>query len=147
MAGAEPISVLDCRTGDNRPVTDPLCRSADDTTRSKGTRMSDNPLLDTLADMTAASVDRALLSEEDLLLVRLAALVAVDAPVASYLVTLTAGLGTELTLEDARSVLIAVAPIVGGPKVVTATGRIAEALGFAALAIDEIVDEVESEEA
>ncbi len=109
--------------------------------------MSDNHLMDTLAEMTAASVDRTLLSAEDLLLVRLAALVAVDAPVASYVATLTAGLDTELTLEDARSVLIAVAPVVGGPRVVSATGKIAEALGFAALAVDDFRDEEGAEEA
>jgi hypothetical protein len=47
------------------------------------------------------------------------------------LVNLGAGVETSLTLDDARSVLIAVAPIVGGPRVVSASGRIAEALGFA----------------
>ena len=93
--------------------------------------MSDNPLLDTIVEMTSASVDRVDFSDEVLLLVRLAALVAVDAPPASYLVNLGAGVGTSLTLDDARSVLIAVAPIVGGPRVVSASGKIAEALGFA----------------
>ena len=42
--------------------------------------MSDNPLLDTVLEMTAASIERADLSAEALMLVRLAALVAVDAP-------------------------------------------------------------------
>lgn len=99
--------------------------------------MSDNPLLDTVLEMTSASVDRVEFSDEVLLLVRLAALVAVDAPPASYLVNLSAGVGTALTLDDARSVLIAVAPIVGAPRVVSASGRIAEALGFA-LALDDL---------
>jgi hypothetical protein len=99
--------------------------------------MSDNPLLDTVLEMTSASVDRVEFSDEVLLLVRLAALVAVDAPPASYLVNLRAGVGTALTLDDARSVLIAVAPIVGAPRVVSASGRIAEALGFA-LALDDL---------
>lgn len=88
-------------------------------------------LLDTIADMTAASVERANLSDEVLLLVRFAALVAVDAPVASYLVSFGAAADTELTLEDAQSVLVAVAPIVGAPRVVAAAGKIAEALGIA----------------
>ena len=44
-----------------------------------------------------------------------------------------------LTLEDARSVLIAVAPIVGAPRVVSAAGKITEALGLAlAIALDEL---------
>jgi hypothetical protein len=33
-----------------------------------------------------------------------------------------------MTLEDARSVLIAVAPIIGSPKVMAAAGTIADAL-------------------
>ena len=108
--------------------------------------MSDNPLLDTVLAMTAASVDRVDFSDEALMLVRLAALVAVDAPAASYLVNLGAGAQTALTLEDARSVLIAVAPIVGTPRVVSAAGKITEALGLAlAIALDEL--EAEADEA
>lgn len=102
--------------------------------------MSDNPLLDTVLEMTAASVDRVDFSDEVLMLVRLAALAAVDAPPGSYLVNLGAAAGTALTLEDARSVLIAVAPIVGGPRVVSAAGRITEALGFA-IAVDDLTTE------
>jgi len=108
--------------------------------------MSDNPLLDTVLAMTAASVDRVDFSDEALMLVRLAALVAVDAPAASYLVNLGAGAQTALTLEDARSVLIAVAPIVGTPRVVSAAGKITEALGLAlAIALNEL--EAEADEA
>ena len=39
--------------------------------------MSENPLLDTVLEMTAASVDRVDFSDEALMMVRLAALVAV----------------------------------------------------------------------
>ena len=106
--------------------------------------MSDNPLLDTVLEMTAASVDRVDFSDEALMLVRLAALVAVDAPAASYLVNLGAGAQTALTLEDARSVLIAVAPIVGAPRVVSAAGKITEALGLAlAIALDDLEAEAD----
>jgi hypothetical protein len=107
--------------------------------------MSDNPLLDTVLEMTAASVDRVDFSDEALMLVRLAALVAVEAPAASYLVNLGAGAQTALTLEDARSVLIAVAPIVGAPRVVSAAGKISEALGLAlAIALDELEAETQA---
>ena len=102
--------------------------------------MSDNPLLETVLEMTAASVERVDFSDEVLMLVRLAALVAVDAPPASYLVNLGAGAQTALTLEDARSVLIAAAPIVGGPKVVSAASNIARALGLA-IALDDVAAE------
>jgi hypothetical protein len=42
-------------------------------------------LLDTLADITVASVEHNWLAPRELILVRLAALIAVDAPSASYL--------------------------------------------------------------
>ena len=68
---------------------------------------------------------------------RLAALVASDAPEASYLVNLSAALDTELDLEDAQSVLIAVAPIVGTAKVIKAAGRLADALDLGIAIIEE----------
>jgi len=106
--------------------------------------MSENPLVDTIVEMNALSIAKLDASLEALLLVRLAALVAVDAPPASYLVTLGVGAETLLDLEDVRSVLIAVAPVVGAPRVVSAVRNIAEALGIA-IALDELVAESESE--
>ena len=107
--------------------------------------MSENPLLDTIIGINAVSLANLDASLEAVLLVRLAALVAVDAPPSSYLVTFRAAEGTLLDLEDARNVLIAVAPIVGTPKVVDAAANIAQALGLA-LAIDEALLEAELEE-
>jgi hypothetical protein len=75
------------------------------------------------------SEDRIDFSDEALMLVRLAALVAVDAPAAAYAANL--GCGPQLTLDDIRSVLIAVAPIVGAPRVVSAASRLDDALGTA----------------
>ena len=98
----------------------------------------ERPLVDTVLDMTAASVDRSDLDPRVLLMVRLAALAAVDAPASSYLMHLTAGAEVGLTLEEARGVLVAVAPIVGTPKVVAAAGAISDALDFA-LAVDEVL--------
>ena len=102
----------------------------------------DRPLLDTLADMTAASSARADLPARELMLVRLAGLIAVDAPPASYLLNLGPAVDSGLTLEDAQSVLVALAPIVGGPGVVDAAGNIASALGLA-LAIEDALDDAE----
>ena len=45
----------------------------------------ETPVLDTLADLTAASLEHNSLVPRELMLVRLAALIAVDAPPASYL--------------------------------------------------------------
>jgi len=99
----------------------------------------DRPLLDTLADMTAASVARSDLAARELMLVRVAGLIAVDAPPASYLLNLGPALDSGLTLEDAQSVLVTLAPIVGGPRVVAAAANIGSALGLA-LAIEDALD-------
>jgi len=107
--------------------------------------MSENPVLETIVEMNALAMAKLDVSVEALLLVRLAALVAVDAPPASYLVTLGAGVDSMLDLEDVRSVLIAVAPVVGTPKVVSAVRNIAEALGMA-ISLEELAEaEAEAE--
>jgi 4-carboxymuconolactone decarboxylase len=92
---------------------------------------SDTPVLDLLASMTADSIEASGLDAEALMLVRIAALVAVDAPPASYLLNLGAAGELGIGEEQVRGVLAAVAPIVGTPRVVAATGNIVRALGFA----------------
>ena len=99
-------------------------------TRKTGSAMPDTPVLDTLADITAVSVSRGSLEAREHMLARLAALVAVDAPAASYLLNLGTAVEMGMTLEDVQGVLVAVAPIVGTPRVVSAAGRITTALGF-----------------
>ena len=91
----------------------------------------DTPVLDLLASMTADSIEASSLDPETLMLVRIAALVAVDAPPASYLLNLGAAAESGLELDQVRGVLAAVAPIVGSPRVVAATGNIVRALGLA----------------
>ncbi len=92
--------------------------------------MPDTPVLDTLADITAVSVARGSLEAREHMLARLAALVAVDAPATSYLLNLGTAVEMGVTLEDVQGVLVAVAPIVGTPRVVSAAARITTALGF-----------------
>lgn len=93
--------------------------------------MSESPVLETLAAMTAASLDRFELPAESLLMIRLAALIAVDAPSASYLAHVGPAAELGVTLDDVQNVLVAVAPIVGSPRVVSASVKIADALGIA----------------
>ena len=92
---------------------------------------TETPILDLLGDMTTASLEASSLDGSTLMLVRIAALVAVDAPPASYLLNLSAAGEIGVDAEQVTGVLAAVAPIVGGPRVVAATGNIAKALGFA----------------
>jgi alkylhydroperoxidase/carboxymuconolactone decarboxylase family protein YurZ len=92
---------------------------------------TDNPVLDTLTDMTAASVDHNSLSVREFMISRLAAMVAVDAPPISYFVSASAIEESGLTAEDIQGVMIAVAPVTGAPRVMSAGGHILRALGIA----------------
>ena len=92
---------------------------------------SETPILDLLERMTVASLEASSLDERTLMLVRIGALVAVDAPPASYLLNLGAAGQAGVDDEQVRGVLAAVAPIVGTARVGAAAGNIAQALGFA----------------
>ena len=91
---------------------------------------SETPILDLLERMTVASLEASSLDERTLMLVRIGALVAVDAPPASYLLNLGAAGQAGVDEEEVRGVLAAVAPIVGTPRV-AAAGSIGQALGLA----------------
>ena len=113
---------------------------------------TETPVLDLLANMTANSMAASSLDPETLMLVRIAALVAVDAPLFSYLMNLEVASELDIDPERIRGVLAAVAPIVGTPRVASATGKIVEALAveieiaeFEELS-DEVEDEVEDED-
>jgi 4-carboxymuconolactone decarboxylase len=86
------------------------------------------PVLDLLARMTADSLDASSLDAQTQMLVRIAALVAVDAPPVSYLLNLGAASEIGIDAEQVRGVLAAVAPIVGTARIASATGKIVEAL-------------------
>jgi hypothetical protein len=98
--------------------------------------------MDTLAAMTAASLENSNLEARELMLVRAAALAATNAPPASYLLNIGPAADAGLTLADMQDVLVAVAPIVGTSRVVSAAGNIARALGLviAGLAEDDEED-------
>ncbi|MDR2987955.1 MAG: carboxymuconolactone decarboxylase family protein [Nocardiopsaceae bacterium] len=99
-----------------------------------------SPVLDTLMDINMTSMEHTHLMPRELMLARLAALVAVDAPPASYLANAGAAADSGVTEQDVQDVLIAIAPVVGTTKVVSAGGNLMRALGFAiAVAEDEDV--------
>ncbi len=70
------------------------------------------------------------------MLVRIAALAAVNARPLSYLAHIGPATDVGVTLEDVQNVLVAVAPIVGTARVVSAAASITEALGFAISAVE-----------
>lgn len=91
----------------------------------------DAPVLEVLADINAVSLERTELDPASLILVRLAALIAVDAPASSYLLHIGPAAEAGVTLDQAQDVLVAVAPIVGTPRTASAAAKIVEALGLA----------------
>jgi len=108
---------------------------------------TDTPVSDTLVAMTIASLDNSDLSPRELMIARIAALVAVDAPAASYALNALPATESGITLDDVEDILVAVAPIVGTVRVVSATANIAEGLGFViALAAAEVEEELEEAE-
>lgn len=93
-------------------------------------QVPETPVLDLLTTMTAASLETTSLDADTAMLVRIAALVAVDAPPASYLMNLGPAAELGIGEDEVRAVLAAIAPIVGTTKIVSATGNILRALGF-----------------
>jgi glutamine synthetase adenylyltransferase len=122
-------------------VTGPTSGISFDKLIQRWSMSEDQPVMTALAEITAVSLLHSDLPAREHMVARLAALVAVDAPTASYVMNAS-------TVEDVQSLLVAVAPIVGTARVVTAAERITEALGFVIeLAVAEIVAELEAEDA
>lgn len=90
----------------------------------------DTPILDLLAKMTEDSLEATNLDDESVMLVRIAALVAIDAPPASYLLNMGAAGESGVDADQIQGLLAAVAPIVGTSRVVSAAGKMVRALGI-----------------
>jgi len=98
---------------------------------------AETPVLDTLAEMNSASIEHNHLMPREFMLARIAALAAVDAPPASYLANLGPAADSGITERDVQDVLVAIVPVVGTARVVSAGGNLARALGFAIAVAEE----------
>ncbi len=98
---------------------------------------SETPVLETIGAITAASLGRSDLPADTLLMVRIAALAAVDARPISYLAHIGPALESGVTIEDVQDVLVAVAPIIGTARTMSAAVNISEALGFAITVLED----------
>ena len=83
-----------------------------------------------LAAVNIASMEASGLDPETLMLVRIAALAAIDAPAISWLANLGAASETDITLDQVRGTLVAIAPLIGTPRVISASAKILEALSL-----------------
>jgi 4-carboxymuconolactone decarboxylase len=94
----------------------------------------DAHVLERLVTMNLDSLEASGLDVRTYFLIRLAALVAIDAPPVSYLINLGLGADAGVTLEEAQGALIAIAPVVGSARVAAAAGNILRAFGLAVVA-------------
>jgi len=90
----------------------------------------DMSVLDTLMRMTEVAMEESKLDPEDFMLVRIAALAALDAAPASWLLNLKVSGEAGLTPERILGTLIAISPLVGTARIVSAAGSIVQALGL-----------------
>ena len=90
----------------------------------------DAPVLDTLLEINATALNRSELDPVTMLLVRIAALAAVDAPATSYLMHVGPAEQAGVKFEQVQDVLVTIAPIVGAPRVLAAAQNITDALGI-----------------
>jgi 4-carboxymuconolactone decarboxylase len=93
----------------------------------------DAPVLEQLIAMNLDSLQHSQLDQRTYFLVRLAALVAMDAAPVSYLINLGLAADAGVTLEEAQGTLIAIAPVVGSARVAAAAGNVLRAYGLAAM--------------
>ncbi len=103
---------------------------------------NESPVLELLGKMTADSIEASSLDPKTLMLVRIAGLVAVDAPPASYLLNIGTAGEAGVDAEEIQGLLVALAPIVGTARIASAATKLVRALG---LAID--IAELEEAEA
>ena len=96
----------------------------------------ETPVLDLLGRMTADSMDASTLDAHTLMLVRIAALAAVDAAPFSYVANLGAVADAGVDADNVRGVLTAIAPIVGTARIVSATATMIDALDVAIESIE-----------
>ena len=104
---------------------------------------TDTPILDLLAKLTASSIEATSLDKHDLMLVRLAALVASGAPPISYTLNHGAAGKADIDVDEVRGVFAAIAPIVGTARIAAAVGNVVRAFALEELAE---LDQLEEEE-
>ncbi len=113
-------------------MTTPTKAEVDDTTKENlgGLSRGDHDLLTTGLELRAEWQARSGLDPRSYALVKLAALIALDAPPASYVWQVANALDAGATPADLVGVLIAIAPQVGGPRIVAAAPELMVALGL-----------------
>ena len=110
----------------------PAKADVDDATKDAltGLALGDAQVLESALALRDAWQERSGLDARAFSLVKIAALIAVDAPPASYLWQVSNALDAGATPNEILGVMRAIAPQVGGPRVVAAAPEIMVALGL-----------------
>jgi 4-carboxymuconolactone decarboxylase len=95
-----------------------------------GIATGDSDVMETVMGLRELNREGSGLDDRSFALVKIAALIAMDAPPASYAWQVGSALEAGVTPEDILGVLFAVAPQVGGPRVIAAGPEIMLALGL-----------------
>lgn len=97
----------------------------------RGVAQADASVIETLFAMQLHNLENSRLDARSYSLCKIAALIALDAPPASFLAQVAFALDSGASADDILGVLIAVAPQVGLVKVVSAAPELMLALGLA----------------
>jgi alkylhydroperoxidase/carboxymuconolactone decarboxylase family protein YurZ len=118
--------------GKEHAMTTPAKAEVDDATKDalNGLALGDLEVLESALALREAWQERSGLDPRAFSLVKIAALIAVDAPPASYLWQVSNALDSGATPAEILGVMRAIAPQVGGPRVVAAAPEIMVALGL-----------------
>ena len=92
--------------------------------------LSDEKEIETMVGMRQGLQDITHLDNRSFALVKIAALIAVEAPPASYMWQIGNAIAEGVTPEEVLGTLWAVAPQVGGPRIISAAPEIMLALGI-----------------
>ena len=113
-------------------MSTPAAPDVDDVTKEalSGLATGDLDLLAEGLEMRAEWQAKSGLDDRAYALVKIATLIALDAPPASYLWQVGNAIDAGVTPRDLVGVLIAIAPQVGGPKLVAAAPELMVALGL-----------------
>jgi 4-carboxymuconolactone decarboxylase len=113
-------------------MSTPVNVDVDPATRDalSGLSMGDLEVLGVALELREAAQENSGLDARTFSLVKIAALVALDAPPASYVWQVSSALDAGASPEEILGVLRAVAPQVGGPRVIGAAPEIMVALGL-----------------
>jgi 4-carboxymuconolactone decarboxylase len=95
-----------------------------------GISAGEKSFIETAVGLREASLEATGLDASTFALAKIAALIALDAPPASYAWQIANALEEEVTPDEIVGVLLAVAPQVGGPRTIAAAAEITLSLGL-----------------